>query len=583
MFLGPAIQDGVLRFVSITQIEKWSLCQRMWAFRYVERRPEPKTSAMEKGIAFHERMDRYHKTGDKILTAMERPGLHLLYEPRDPYILTEVENLGDLSLGGVPVYLKIDLLNLRGYYLDVEGHTHLKLDHAEVQDYKTTSDVEKWSKTPRGLLETVQMPVYGRWAMERVGGDQVRLSHVYFGTKRREAKKVTTLATWDQIDTAWTDIGLVVKEGMVPAARVSRAADLEPNWEACHRCAYRDVCPRPALQSLADIVGPGVAEALAGELGGDMSAFDPTQFLNSLTGDAAPTPSPTHHPAAAPTLAVDETAKQAEIARLEAELVLARGDIIAGNATLIGKAAQDFAKVTDMGPVPQGAGIITSAAAVKAARIQPPDVPASGTTGPTAKPVPTESVATLPPAVQAVLAGSAGATTATPTPTITSPTITPLPAATSEPAKPRRGRKPKAPETAPAVGYVGPDGTGMATDAAPASFATSRPAPTVLELYVDCAVDGLDVESLVPYVDDLCEKLCKQFHAMDVRCAPNQLPDGSDSPLGFGRWKGALAAAARAFPPSPGAYSLPLEGSEPRQVVAEALRGKCAVYVRGVR
>lgn len=542
IYLGAAVVDGALQFVSISQIEKYMECARRWGFRYVERRPEPKTPAQDKGIAFHERMDRYHKTGEKILTAMERPGLHLIYEPCDPLVPTEVEDLGTLRLGGVPVYLKIDLLNLRGDYLDEAGRRQPKVGHAEVQDYKTTGDVEAKAKTPRGLVETVQMPVYSEFAMQKVGGDQVRMSHVYFGTRVREAKKVTTLATRQEVADRLTDVDAVVREGMVPAARVARAVDLEPNWEACRWCPYTGICPKPASQVFTDLLGPEGEQIMQG--------FDPTAFLTQLTGApaaAAPasTPAP---PATAP------AATQDEVARLEAQLAAAKA--AKGNVTLTGQAAQDYAAKTNMGPIPQGSGIMTSAAAVQAAGVQPPDVPQSGATGPTAKAVPPEVVPTLPPAVQAVLATQIAPL---PVPSAPPPAQTaPLPEA--PPAeKPKRGRPRKAAE-------------------APATPATiAEPGAASLELYVDCVAEGLEATSLAPYVEQLCEALCAQFKATDVRCA------AEDTPLAFGKWKGVLASMTRACPPPAGAYTLLIEGSELRQVVAEALRGKCAVYVRGVR
>lgn len=95
-------------------------------------------------------------------------------------------------------------------------------------------------------------------------------------------------------------------------------------------------------------------------------------------------------------------------------------------------------------------------------------------------------------------------------------------------------------------------------------------------LFVDCMSSEFSTP-LDPYVDAICKALCEEFHAADLRCAPN------DSPLGFGKWKGALAAAIKANPPEGKIYSLLfVKGNELKEVVAEALRPLCNFYVRGL-
>lgn len=572
IYLGPAVVDGELKFVSVTQVEKWLACNRQWGFRYVERLPEPKTPAQDAGIAFHDRLDRYYKTGEAVLTRVELAGKHLLYTP-GPGVASEVESLGDLRLGGVPLYLKVDLLNGRDYYLDEEGERRpLDSVHGvrEVCDWKTTNDVEKKAKTPRGLLETVQMVTYGAWAL-RGGAPVVRLSHTYFGTRRREAKKVTVLATAYEVDSRLSDIEAAVRDGMVPGARATRAADLEPNWDSCERCAYRSVCPRPTQQVLIDIFGPGAAAALAQQGGQDMD-FDPTAFLSQISAPAgAPAPSPA--PAPAPT--APDPAVAAEVARLQAELEAKKAQL--ANVMLTGQQAQQYAAATGAGPIPQGAGIQTSHARAAEAGVLSDDSPPSGATGPIAKPIPPESLATMPEPIRAAHTAVfppadplAGVIAAAPSPAMP-PAAAPTTAPADEPEAKRGRGRPRKPKSDPAE--PAETGDAVASSPAPAPAATA----VGIALYVDCVVAGIATMPLELYVDRACAALCAQFKAQDVRCGPE------DSPLGFGRWKGALAGYVRAFPPLAGAYTLLTEGSEVRQVVAEALRPLCATYTRGVR
>jgi hypothetical protein len=97
----------------------------------------------------------------------------------------------------------------------------------------------------------------------------------------------------------------------------------------------------------------------------------------------------------------------------------------------------------------------------------------------------------------------------------------------------------------------------------PAS-APALPPPAGLVLYLDAGEDGVHAERLERYAEQLCRDLEQQCGAADVRCAPG------DSALGFGKWKGALAAYARTSPPKPGAYEVSAS-SDVGFVVFEAL------------
>ena len=107
---------------------------------------------------------------------------------------------------------------------------------------------------------------------------------------------------------------------------------------------------------------------------------------------------------------------------------------------------------------------------------------------------------------------------------------------------------------------------------------TAQPAgePRVFDLYADCYPDRVQAVRFELYVDALCRVLEKQFGAADVRCAPQE------SPLGFGKWKGALSAVARANLPPSGAYVVDTR-NEVAAVTFEAIAGAARQVVRGVR
>ncbi|WP_140799286.1 PD-(D/E)XK nuclease family protein [Myxococcus xanthus] len=148
----------------------------------------------------------------------------------------------------------------------------------------------------------------------------------------------------------------------------------------------------------------------------------------------------------------------------------------------------------------------------------------------------------------------------TPTPVQTAPEVA---QATEHPAPKRRGRPRKVAESE------------QPTDAAPS------PASALRVLFVGCipmTFDGPTPESLTSYIDTMHRKVAEAGGVDDVRFA------GGDSALGFGKWRGALAMAARAELPPPGAYfALGVAQSELMQVIVEALEPAFDVVVRSLR
>lgn len=209
--------------------------------------------------------------------------------------------------------------------------------------------------------------------------------------------------------------------------------------------------------------------------------------------------------------------------------------------------------------------------------IVPHDAPQSAPPA-SAEPIPPETLVTMPVAIRT----AAQPWTATPDAPAPAPEATDA----EEPPKTvgkKRGRppgsknKPKPTqeeiEQANAAGasVIAPDPVEVAT---PIDFVPSK-SSGMLTLYVDCITHGVDTESLETYIADHTAKLAKEVGVMDIRFA-------SEGPLGFGKWKGALAALVREMPPFPGAYHLhDVRESEVKQVIVETLRPLCMVFVRG--
>lgn len=130
------------------------------------------------------------------------------------------------------------------------------------------------------------------------------------------------------------------------------------------------------------------------------------------------------------------------------------------------------------------------------------------------------------------------------------PSLPPPPTSIAEEKeKPKRGRPPKVSTAAtPVVTVVEP-----------------------LVLYVNC-FPRRPAQDLSAYISDLCAKLALSAGLSDVRLADGQ------NPLGFGKWRGALAAAARENPPKGSCVIVSGDLADP---VIEALSAIAVEVVRG--
>ncbi|RJS14627.1 hypothetical protein DRW03_34700 [Corallococcus sp. H22C18031201] len=142
-----------------------------------------------------------------------------------------------------------------------------------------------------------------------------------------------------------------------------------------------------------------------------------------------------------------------------------------------------------------------------------------------------------------------------PEPVPTAPEVTEQPAPSAEPPAPKRRGRPKATK--------------------PEQFKDE-----LRVLFVDCIpTRGYGcVDDLSPFAARVAQEVAESAGLDDLRLA------GPDSALGFGRWKGALAMAARkALAPGGTCQAVGLAHSELLQVVVEAIEPMFDVVVRGVR
>lgn len=155
MSLGPVVLHGVLRYLSVSQLDKFDErvdggCERRWWFRYVARKPEPERAPAKLGTQIHAQIEHYLKTGQDTLGPLARAGSRFIPRPGSDLLveypfgrLWEHAPAGYhgpvvslLSAGGVPFVGKVDLLHTRGFWLDDEGVERLEPGVPEIVDWK---------------------------------------------------------------------------------------------------------------------------------------------------------------------------------------------------------------------------------------------------------------------------------------------------------------------------------------------------------------------------------------------------------------------------------------------------------------
>ncbi|TSC23278.1 PD-(D/E)XK nuclease family protein [Corallococcus sp. Z5C101001] len=274
-----AVEDGVLRHLSVSQLRRFALCERAWFFSKVLRLPERPSKAREVGTATHAQLEHYLRTGADVLGPIAAAGKHLLPAPGADLLVEE--HFGEpspLFADGVPLTGFIDLVNPR----------QLAEGVLRVTDHKTTSSITRYAATPEQLASAghdagIQMVGYGYWAVlaaERFPGLKwLELEHLYFQTRgTREARSVVTTVSAEHVRDEWRARIDPMARRMRDVARATSPNQVKPSWSACQKyggCPFQTQC-----------------------LNAQSQGKPPMSLVNRITKSATSTMAPTPAPAA---------------------------------------------------------------------------------------------------------------------------------------------------------------------------------------------------------------------------------------------------------------------------------------------
>lgn len=246
-----SIQDGKLLQLSPSLLNTFDAsspygCERRGWFKYVKGILEPTTESMTKGTHLHAMNEVYLRTGKLLLgtaeqTAWFNAGKHYLDRIR--------ECAGVFDGPGLPVrkfrYLVEASLpsDFRVYGIPVSSKSRCDVVITDgIIDWKTTSDIEKYGKTPGELAKDVQMLIYAQ--AFHSSAPAVTLAHGQYQTKGRAKFQLSSVElTRKELDTNYERVILPLVERVKSVAGENDVNNVTPNRNACRLCPHQAICP----------------------------------------------------------------------------------------------------------------------------------------------------------------------------------------------------------------------------------------------------------------------------------------------------------------------------------------------------
>jgi hypothetical protein len=632
---GPLVVDGELQWLSATIITKGDeraeggCLRRLWYYA-VGGKEEPGSASQGTGLKVHDEIERHVTTGEMTLGPIAITAKAQIPKPGPDLLVEHALERGLITCAGVPVVGHIDLVSFRGVNVGASdfGDVQDPPGTIEIRDWKTSSDF-RWAKTGDELRENVQMLTYGRYGLERWNPAFVRLTHVYIHTKKRlpAINRSTGPMRPDEIRAGWEGVEVAGRKIRL-AVRADRAEDVDANTRACgafRGCPHRSYCKAANHDSLASMWGEELAEAFERLIVDETAAkADETaeapqpegenmsllELLNTDAIESAPDPAAAKKAALLAEMAkieAEEAAAAAARAAKAAKVTVPEGfaealDTIArafhddkpiGMPPLGGEAAKVYAAAKGLNLEGQGyagsgalggtAVITDPTKIVELARrceaqgkVRPPKAGGNGLDAGAMGLLPPDAPASDPAKASAGPKGGdatkGGETVDPPAP----PPAKPVTDTNAADAAQLAAQAPDAPEAKPKRAKKSKADGAAQTGPADVTMPDGSPFDKLV-VFVD-AIPSRDFASLDQWFRDLVATLCRNEGPTCVD--PRLVPDSSG--MAFGRWKGAIAALARAKPPAPDLYVV-VRPDELMSAALEGLRQVADLYVVGVR
>ena len=552
-----AVINGIIQHTSVSQIQTFERCNRMWRLDKVEHLPrKPPSKGQTRGSEGHKRLETLLRGGPNVLDPLEALAYPFLPKPGPGIFVEQPLENPTLLAGRLPMEGYIDLLDVRDPNV------------VKIYDHKFKSDVETYGTREKELTDLkkdagIQMVAYAAWARKAYPSHKLAvLQHNQFQTKgsrcfvpvSAELPLDTALRKWEQ----WSG---EVAAKMEVAAAAKSWTEVAGNVSACRSyggCSFLKTCFPDPMERLADSIR-AAHTPLEGHMHGGNMGFLKLGGLPAATSSATPAPAPQPAAPSAPSSAGVQHTKKDTLS------------IAAGPPTVTAGAGLSLPNIDPpLGIVPPDSPrnlpvqkpaskiIIEGATGPIPSYVPPFSPPAAAPVADTATPV-TVSAATAAPGGEIVQPKKRGRPTGSknapaaalePTPVVALPAALPDPV--PPPAPPVTAQAPAAANPAPAVQEAGGGATTRQTtgDAAPATRGGAR-TPGVHRVCINCTPTKGETLDLLPYVLLLEKRI---LEGLQINMPIPDLRLCNDQVLGFGRWKSVLEAAVELKDLAAGTY-----------------------------
>ena len=267
---------------SPSQIEWYELCERKWAWKYIDEVFVEGNAAAEFGTEVHGRLEDWLK--NKKVPDDDRAGK--LAQTMIPHL--PAPHLVKPEYVEKKFQLKIEEL----YFTGVVDLTMPDDEIPIIMDHKTTSDM-RWAKTPESLVVDPQATIYAYWAFIHFAAERVGLQWTYGVTRGSpRAIPVERVVTKKEIEPRLLQSLQSAREMELIRQSGVRALDVSYDASACEAfggCPFKEKCNLDARERMMAIMSQGEKKA---------------NFLSKLqerrgqqpAAEATPTPPPAEEP-----------------------------------------------------------------------------------------------------------------------------------------------------------------------------------------------------------------------------------------------------------------------------------------------
>jgi hypothetical protein len=299
----PQLDPELEPWISATQIDTFELCNRKWAWRWLEKIAAPPNKFAQLGLDTHGPMENWLKRGE-VPTGSDKASL--LAQALIPYVpppqsveWQNVEREELLEIDDVLFVVKIDLSMPAMSSWNPWTNSWDGEIRPRTYDHKTCGTFD-WCVTPETIQDNPQAALYAAWTMVKYASGVVDVQWNYVRTKGAiQVNPVFATITAQQISERMrknVETGRAIKHHL---SQTKRALDVVHNPLSCEQyggCPYKDRCNLTSEERIMAIMSNGfqthpTTQAMLGGLPNPQGGNGMPQAVNPPQLPPPPNPS----------------------------------------------------------------------------------------------------------------------------------------------------------------------------------------------------------------------------------------------------------------------------------------------------